>query len=457
VKHELKTAPEIEDFALGHVRIRHFPPGPVVVPISGALLLLVRAADENKTVAPPRNTRVSSTQLSASSSPPRQADSDDKLVKKKKLYQILNQVGKGAFGTVHLAQDERGHKVAVKRIPVDREFHTREVELLQMIKHPCVVPFLDTYEGFDKDSKERHVYLVMDYLPTNLHLLIGGKPVAIDEFRCFAFQLLRSLLHLHSLGICHRDVKPENVLLRDRALQLADFGSAKIVASEGSSNSYICSRWWRAPELVLGTADYSTAVDWWSCGCVIAEMMYGEPVFKGQSSCGQILEITRVLGTPGFEDVRALKPGGGKNVAKHLMMLAELQREAIPWKKFLPTYANHPDALELPAQLLVYDPTERLHPGEALCHRVFANLSEDTKLPTTIFDFTAEELSCSRAREALLDMASRRPASTLPTPSVARSCLAAGAQITISAGSRRTREVSGALTDESTPKRCRYM
>merc|ERR1719296_225243 len=117
--------------------------------------------------------------------------------------------------------------------------------------------------------------------------------------RALAFQLLRALAHLDTLRICHRDVKPENVLLAGAALKLGDFGSAKELGEGAtSSESYICSRWWRAPELILGANEYQTRIDWWSGGCVIGEMMLGKPLFQGQSNTGQMYSIMRIMGRP---------------------------------------------------------------------------------------------------------------------------------------------------------------
>eukprot|EP00435_Cladocopium_sp_Y103_P055393 s1069_g18.t1 len=152
--------------------------------------------------------------------------------------------------------------------------------------------------------------MVLEYMPQNLHQKIGGQPLSVPDVRCFSFQLLRALAHLDGLHIVHRDLKPENILLEPsvRAVKLADFGSAKVLTDEPSC-SYICSRWWRAPELIFGATRYSTSIDWWSCGCIIAEMMLGKPLFTGESSWGQMYEIIRALGTPSLDQLRAMQVG----------------------------------------------------------------------------------------------------------------------------------------------------
>jgi len=208
-------------------------------------------------------------------------------------------------------------------------------------------------------------------------------------------------------------LKPDNVLINDRALKLADFGSAKLMGS-GPSTNYICSRWWRAPELVLGTSEYGTSIDWWSCGCVVAEMMLGRPLFPGQSSLGQIYSIMQALGTPSPDDIQAMHPRRGLGrIAEQLMKLAKLERTARPWQKSLPAFACVPDALLLPKQLLIYTPSARLHPAEALRSEFFATLPEDDEalghLPKQLFNFTGTELSTlpATSQEELLCFASR--------------------------------------------------
>ena len=112
--------------------------------------------------------------------------------------------------------------------------------------------------------------------------------------------MLAALSYLHSQSICHRDVKPANLLLsRDKKrLQLCDFGCAISITDNEKrmNNPYVCSRFYRAPELLLGSHYYDEKVDLWSAGCVSAEMISGSVLFAGESAMGQVLEIVYVLG-----------------------------------------------------------------------------------------------------------------------------------------------------------------
>ena len=114
-------------------------------------------------------------------------------------------------------------------------------------------------------------------------------------------------MYIHSLGICHRDIKPHNLLLNQHRLVICDFGSAKILTHEPNL-PYICSRCYRAPELIFGANHYTTMIDIWSAGCVLLEMINGVPLFIGESSIDHLIEIIKVLGTPTKTQVIDMNP-----------------------------------------------------------------------------------------------------------------------------------------------------
>ena len=151
----------------------------------------------------------------------------------------------------------------------------------------------------------------------------------ILEVKLYIYQLFRSLAYIHSQGICHRDIKPQNLLLDPASgiLKLCDFGSAKILVENEPNVSYICSRYYRAPELIFGATNYTTKIgksekeipnhvvaglteclDVWSTGCVMAELMLGQPLFPGESGIDQLVEIIKVLGTPTRDQIRTMNP-----------------------------------------------------------------------------------------------------------------------------------------------------
>ncbi|CAE8719805.1 unnamed protein product, partial [Polarella glacialis] len=124
----------------------------------------------------------------------------------------------------------------------------------------------------------------------------------------------RALAHLHASGVVHRDIKPQNLLVdaqKGHLLKLCDFGSAAKVGSGRLGPTlvaYICSRYYRAPELIFGATNYTTAVDLWSIGCVLAEMLRGRPLFPGENGVDQLVEIVKVLGSPSRDQVFAMNP-----------------------------------------------------------------------------------------------------------------------------------------------------
>ena len=112
----------------------------------------------------------------------------------------------------------------------------------------------------------------------------------------YMYQVARSLAYIHQVGICHRDIKPQNLLLdpNTHVVKLCDFGSAKMLVKGESNIAYICSRYYRAPELIFGATDYTTAIDTWSFGCVFAELILGQPLFPGESNVDQVVQCNTI-------------------------------------------------------------------------------------------------------------------------------------------------------------------
>jgi len=188
------------------------------------------------------------------------------------------------------------------------------------------------------------------------------------------FQTLRALAYLHSMGICHRDIKPPNLLIdpASQHLKLGDFGSAKLLTSDKPSISYICSRYYRAPELLIGAIDYTCSIDMWSAGVILGELLIGTPFFRGENATEQLVEIIKVLGTPTRDQVYAMND----YYANFLFPKVEPDLwENVLNEKLSPRVSL--EAVDLMSKLLVYFPSKRMKPVHALAHPFFDELKKN--------------------------------------------------------------------------------
>ena len=129
------------------------------------------------------------------------------------------------------------------------------------------------------------------------------------KVRNIAYQMLQATLYMHKHGFFHRDLKPENMLVSGNTLKIADFGLAREIRSKPPYTDYVSTRWYRAPEILLGSTRYGKAVDMWSLGCIFGEMLGGKPVFQGSSTLNQLEKICEVVGRPTAEEVRVQEQG----------------------------------------------------------------------------------------------------------------------------------------------------
>lgn len=115
------------------------------------------------------------------------------------------------------------------------------------------------------------------------------------------YQLLQGLAYLHQQNIFHRDIKPENLLVKGDNIKIAGFGLARETNSRPPYTEYISTRWYRAPEILLRSKRYNSAVDLWACGCIMAELMSLSPLFPGSNEEDQLYKICSILGSPTTE------------------------------------------------------------------------------------------------------------------------------------------------------------
>lgn len=198
-------------------------------------------------------------------------------------YKLKNIIGRGTFGLVSRIESADGRSLALKTVYQETRFCNREVDILLDIRHPNIVA-LESYFYTMRTPRGQFLHLCMEYVPTVLEDLIARGPLDMAVLRHLYRQALRGLAYLHGLKICHRDIKPANILVDDGwNLKICDFGSAKYIESGTPNITYICSRYYRAPENLLGCPRYGTKMDVWALALVFVEFRYPRPLFKGAS------------------------------------------------------------------------------------------------------------------------------------------------------------------------------
>ena len=292
-------------------------------------------------------------------------------------YKKIEKLGEGTYGVVYKARHkETGDIVSLKRIRLDDEEEglpstaVREISLLRTLHHPHIVRLLDIL------SSEKKLTLVFEYLDTDLkRWLEANTPSSPDpEFlhvvKSFMQQLLEGVAYCHQRMVLHRDLKPQNLLIRKGELKIADFGLARAFGAPVRAYSHeVVTLWYRAPDILLGSRFYSTSIDMWSVGCIFAELLLGRPLFPGANEHEQLERIQKVLGTP----TTAEWPG-----------LADFESE---WRTHAPIrpYSKmaldklfpmlEANGLDLLSRLLSFAPEKRPSASDALKHSYFTQLS----------------------------------------------------------------------------------
>uniref|UniRef100_A0A9J8BNE9 non-specific serine/threonine protein kinase n=1 Tax=Cyprinus carpio carpio TaxID=630221 RepID=A0A9J8BNE9_CYPCA len=281
-------------------------------------------------------------------------------------YTTLKQLGDGTYGSVLMGKsNESGELVAIKRMK--RKFYSweecmnlREVKSLKKLNHANVVKLKEVIREND------HLYFVFEYMKENLYQLMKDRTKLFPEsvVRNISFQILQGLSFIHKHGFFHRDMKPENLLcMGPELVKIADFGLAREIRSRPPYTDYVSTRWYRAPEVLLRSPVYSSPIDIWAVGCIIAELYTLRPLFPGNSEVDEIFKICQVLGTVKKSDW----PEGYQLAAA--MNFRFPQCVPTPLKTLIPNATN--EALDLMKDLLQWDPKKRPSAAKALRYPYF--------------------------------------------------------------------------------------
>eukprot|EP00758_Cryptobia_borreli_P001739 Tbor_TRINITY_DN2491_c0_g1::TRINITY_DN2491_c0_g1_i1::g.2576::m.2576/K19603/MAPK15; mitogen-activated protein kinase 15 len=306
-------------------------------------------------------------------------------------YEIQSQLGKGAYGVVWRAIDRRTKQtVAVKKIfdafqnSTDAQRTYREVMFLQALKHDNIIKLINVHRA----DNDKDIYLVFEFMETDLHNVIRAKILEDVHKQYVIYQLLRTLKYLHSAELLHRDMKPSNLLLNsDCLMKVADFGLARSIlmlekeqASKPVLTDYIATRWYRAPEILLGSTKYTKGVDMWSVGCILGELILEKPIFPGSSTMNQLERIVAVIGKPTPQDIASVNSQYAETMLESLTRVTPKL-----WQELCPKAT--PQAIDLMVKLMKFNPSERLSAKEALSHPYvegFHNPKEEPEAPEPI-------------------------------------------------------------------------
>jgi len=240
-----------------------------------------------------------------------------------KRFHVLRLLGRGAYGIVWKVVDkESGRTMALKRCfdafqnSTDAQRTFREIIFLQELNgHENIVRLMNVL----KADSHLDLYVLFDFMETDLQHVIAADMLAPIHVEYVTYQILKALKYVHSGGVLHRDLKPSNVLLNSNChVRLCDFGLARTntpalgatAKDTGPSpalfTDYVATRWYRAPELLLGATLYAEGVDMWSVGCILGEMVSKKPILKGKSTMDQLEKIVELTGKPSDQDLRPI-------------------------------------------------------------------------------------------------------------------------------------------------------
>eukprot|EP00401_Gymnodinium_catenatum_P053400 CAMPEP_0117473404 /NCGR_PEP_ID=MMETSP0784-20121206/8755_1 /TAXON_ID=39447 /ORGANISM="" /LENGTH=403 /DNA_ID=CAMNT_0005267605 /DNA_START=39 /DNA_END=1250 /DNA_ORIENTATION=+ len=330
-----------------------------------------------------------------------------------KRFTVLEPVGQGAYGVVCSASDEDTREtVAIKKVENAFEHLTfakrtlRELKILRNLRHENLIDVRMAYLPGTKETYE-DIYIVSELMETDLaSVLKSPQPLSDEHCQFFFYQILRGLVFIHSADVIHRDLKPRNLLVNSNCdLKICDYGLARVrYASETFATcpmtEYICTRWYRAPEVLSSWQDFGKPIDIWSVGCIFAEMLRRKALFPGKNTQHQLQLIIASLGAPEKDVLRRIPNDKCRKFIESLPSVI-----ATPLDR---SVANaSPEALDILGRMLCFGPEKRVTASKALEHKYLSVLHcpEDEPvrgpLDCSEFEFERRKIDMEALREEI--------------------------------------------------------
>ncbi|XP_038678188.1 cyclin-dependent kinase 1 [Scyliorhinus canicula] len=295
-------------------------------------------------------------------------------------YVKIEKIGEGTYGVVYKGRHKTTQQiVAMKKIRLESEEEgvpstaIREISLLKELQHPNIVCLQDVL------MQDARLYLIFEFLSMDLKKYLDSLPTRqmMEQMlvKSYLYQITQGIAFCHARRVLHRDLKPQNLLIDSKGvIKLADFGLARAFGVPVRVYTHeVVTLWYRAPEVLLGSARYSTPVDIWSIGTIFAEMATKRPLFHGDSEIDQLFRIFRTLGTP------------NNDIWPEVETLPDYKNTFPKWKAGSLSQVKNIDVngLDLLAKTLIYDPARRISAKGVLRHPYFDDLDK-SNLPANI-------------------------------------------------------------------------
>ena len=292
-------------------------------------------------------------------------------------YAVDNILGKGAYGCVVSAIDERnGAKVAIKKVgeafadTEDAKRILREIRLMRNLRHhPNILRLTDLLKPSSLTTFE-DVYICTEEMSMDLAKLLQMRSVRLseDQQQWIMYQILCGIKYLHSASVLHRDLKPANILINieDCTVKICDFGLSRTEGDE--LTDYVVTRWYRAPEVLMNNRQYGPPVDVFAVGCIFAEVLGRQVLFQGKNVVDQLTLIVRLVGTP--------EPGELETFVTDYEALKYVHRlehsKGADFTQLFPQAS--PQSIDLLQQMLKINPSKRINDDAAILHPYLASV-----------------------------------------------------------------------------------